>query len=227
MTRFRLGLDLGGTKLELIALGEGARELFRRRVPAPQVNYDATLAAVESLVRHAEAEIGSVASVGIGMPGAISPATDLVKNANSVWLNGRAFHRDIASRLGRDIPIANDADCFALSEAVDGAVEGSGTVFGVILGTGVGGGIVVNGKLLSGPNAIAGEWGHNPLPRQRDDERLGPACYCGRRGCIETFLSGPAFAADHARRTGETLTAEEIVARSEAGNAVAKHSLSL
>jgi len=227
MTRFRLGLDLGGTKLESIALGPGGAELFRTRIPAPQGDYGATLDAIAGVVRDADARLGEEARVGIGMPGAIIPATGLVKNANSVWLNGRPFGRDITERLGREVRIANDADCFALSEAVDGAGQGARTVFGVILGTGVGGGIVVNGTLLSGPNAIAGEWGHNPLPRMRDDERPGPACYCGKKGCIETFLSGPGLKADHARRTGEDVSTEEIAARSEAGDSVARHSLAL
>lgn len=219
--RIRLGVDLGGTKIEIAALGPDGAERLRRRVPSPHGDYDATVRAVRDLVGAVEAELGGTASVGIGAPGAISPATGLVKNANSTWLNGRPLHRDLAAALAREIRIANDADCFALSEAADGAGMGARTVFGVILGTGVGGGIVRDGAPLSGPNAIAGEWGHNPLPWPEPDEWPGPPCYCGRTGCTETFLSGPALAADHARAGGADLPAAEIAARAAAGDSAA------
>jgi fructokinase len=219
--RIRLGVDLGGTKIEIVALGPDGAERLRRRVPSPHGDYDATVRAVRDLVGAAEAELGGTASVGIGAPGAISPATGLVKNANSTWLNGRPLHRDLAAALAREIRIANDADCFALSETADGAGMGARTVFGVILGTGVGGGIVRDGALLSGPNAIAGEWGHNPLPWPEPNEWPGPPCYCGRTGCTETFLSGPALAADHARTGGADLPGVEIAARAAAGDPAA------
>ncbi len=219
----RVGIDLGGTKIEGIALAPDGTELARRRVPTPRGDYEATLAAIAELVQGFEHEVMARCRVGIGMPGAISPATGLVKNANSTWLNGRPFRRDVERALGRPVALANDADCFALSEATDGAGAGARVVFGVILGTGVGGGIVVDGRLLAGPNAIAGEWGHNPLPWPRDDERPGPPCWCGRAGCIETFLSGPGLARDHARATGSAdgaaLSAAEIAARAAAGDA--------
>ena len=188
----RIGIDLGGTKIEIAALdaADGA-VLARERIATPRGDYDATIAAIRDLVAGVEARLGRRGTVGIGIPGAISPATGLVKNANSTWLIGRPFDRDLETALGRPVRLANDANCFALSEAVDGAAAGAGIMFGVILGTGVGGGIVVNGRVLTGANAISGEWGHNPLPWPEDTERPGPACYCGRQGCIETFLSGP------------------------------------
>ena len=203
----RIGIDLGGTKIEAIALA-GARELLRRRIPTPRGDYEATVSAVATLVR----QIGD-GTVGIGIPGALSRVSGLVKNANSTWLIGRPLKRDLEQAIGREVRLENDANCFALSEAVDGAGAGAEVVFGVILGTGVGGGIVVHGRLLTGPNAIAGEWGHNPLPLPGPDDLPLPACYCGRSGCIETYLSGPGLAADHRKLTGETLSAEEIVAR--------------
>ncbi len=208
----RIGIDLGGTKIEGIALADDGRELARRRIPTPRGDYDGTVAAIVDLVAELERDAGSRASVGIGTPGAPSRATGRMKNCNSTWLNDRPLPDDLSRALGREVRIANDADCLALSEATDGAAAGARTVFGVILGTGVGGGIVVDGRLLAGPNAIAGEWGHNPLPAPRDDERPGPPCYCGRRACIETFLSGPGFAADHRASSGRTATAEEVVA---------------
>lgn len=208
----RIGIDLGGSKIEAVALGPGGVELARRRVATPQGDYDGTVRAVAALVGAIEAETGRPGQVGIGMPGAISPATGVIKNANSTCLIGRHLDRDLAAALGRPVRLANDANCFALSEASDGAAAGAGVVFGVILGTGVGGGIVVGGRVLVGPNAVAGEWGHNPLPWAEAAERPGPACYCGKRGCIETFLSGPGLAADHAAATGERLSAEAIVA---------------
>lgn len=208
----RIGIDLGGSKIEAIAIGDDAEVLFRKRLPTPAGDYPATLRIVRRLVDTAERITGRTGSVGIGIPGAISPATGLVKNANSTCLIGHPLDRDLADVLGREVRVANDADCFALSEATDGAGAGYASVFGIILGTGVGGGLVVDGRLLSGPNAIAGEWGHNSLPWPEADETPGPDCYCGRRGCIETFLSGPGLAADHTRQTGRTMTAEEIAA---------------
>ena len=206
----RIGIDLGGTKIEGLALDDEGRELGRLRVPTPRRDYDGTLAAIADLVRALEQRSGGPASVGVGMPGAISPATGLVKNANSTWLIGRAFDRDLADALRRPVRVANDANCFALSEATDGAAAGAGIVFGVILGTGVGGGLVIDGRILEGAHRIAGEWGHNPLPAPTDEERPGPPCYCGRTGCIETFLSGPGLARDHAAASGADLSAVEI-----------------
>lgn len=199
MTRLRIGIDLGGTKTEAAALDETGAILLRRRVETVAGSYADTIATIKGLVEGIETELGRQGSVGVGIPGAISPASGLVKNANSTWLIGKALDRDLAEALGRPVRLANDADCFTLSEATDGAAAGAGITFGVILGTGVGGGIVVNGRPLSGPNAIAGEWGHNPLPWPEDTERPGPACYCGRSGCIETFLSGPGLARDDGR----------------------------
>ena len=216
--RIRLGIDLGGTKTEIIALGPDGFERLRRRVATPQGDYAATIAAVAALVHDAERELGARGTVGIGTPGSISRATGLLRGSNSVWLNGRAIHADLEAALGREVRITNDANCFALSEASDGAGQGAGVVFGVILGTGVGAGIVVDGRVLDGANAIAGEWGHNPLPWPRDDERPGPACFCGRSGCIETWLSGPALVRDHLRATGRTGTAEEIAGLAAAGD---------
>lgn len=211
----RIGVDLGGTKTEAIALeGASGAELGRLRVASPRGDYAATIATIKGLVEELERRLGRRGSVGIGMPGAISPATGLVKNANSTWLIGQAFDRDLAAALERPVRLANDADCFALSEATDGAGQGADVVFGVILGTGVGGGVVVHGRLLSGPNAIAGEWGHNPLPWAEADELPGPRCYCGKSGCIETFLSGPGIERAH----GHGLTLPEIAARAEAGD---------
>ena len=186
----RIGIDLGGTKIEVIALGDDGVELFRRRVDTPRGSYDGTIAAIVDLVHAAEGAVGGRGSVGVGIPGTISPATGLVKNANSTWLNGRPFDRDLAAALERPVRLANDANCFALSEATDGAAAGASIVFGVILGTGTGGGVVVNRHVLVGRNAVAGEWGHNPLPWALPDERPGETCYCGLSGCIETFLSG-------------------------------------
>jgi len=225
----RIGVDLGGTKIEAIALDPGGHELLRRRVPTPVGDYGATIAAVVQLVSQLESEIGRRGTVGIGIPGTISPATGLVKNANSVCLIGHPLDRDLAEALGRPVRLANDADCFALSEATDGAGAGARSVFGVILGTGVGGGLVFDGRLIAGPNRIAGEWGHNPLPWPREwphaDERPGPACYCGRAGCIETFLSGPGLARDHAAATGVALAPAAIVAAAEGGDDRAAASL--
>ncbi len=192
----RIGIDVGGTKIEAIALADDGAELTRKRVATPQGDYEATLEAIVGLVREVESNTGRTGSIGIGMPGAFSSVTGRVKNANSTCLNDRPFDRDLMVRLGRPARFANDANCFALSEATDGAGAGASVVFGVILGTGVGGGIVVDGRILVGRNAIGGEWGHNPLPWPHDNERPGPSCYCGQRGCIEAFLSGPGLTAD-------------------------------
>jgi fructokinase len=221
----RIGIDLGGTKIEGIALGGDGRELARSRRPTPRNDYPATVRAIVDLVAALEAAAGARGTVGIGMPGAISPATGRVKNANSTWLNGQPLREDLEAALGREVRLANDANCFALSEATDGAGAGAAVVFGVIVGTGTGGGIVVDGRVLTGPNAIAGEWGHNPLPWPRDEERPGPPCYCGQTGCIETFLSGPGLARDHEQATGLRLDAPDIVARAEAGEAAATATL--
>ncbi len=208
----RIGIDLGGTKIELLALDAGGAEVFRKRVPTPGTGYEPTVQAVAALVREAEASIGDRGTVGIGIPGALSRATGLVKNANSTYLIGKSLKQDLEVRLAREVRVMNDANCFALSEAVDGAGAGAEVVFGVILGTGVGGGIVVHGEVLTGPNAIAGEWGHNPLPLPTAADLPLPACYCGRVGCIEAYLSGPALARDHEKATGEKRTPAQIVA---------------
>jgi predicted NBD/HSP70 family sugar kinase len=221
----RIGIDLGGTKIEGVALDQDGRERARKRVATPAGDYRATLDAVAGLVEALEREAGGQGTVGVGTPGAVSRATGLLKNANSVCLNGQPLREDLAARLGREVRLANDANCFALSEAVDGAAAGAAVVFGVILGTGTGGGIVVHGRVLDGVNAVAGEWGHNPLPWPRDAERPGPACYCGLHGCIETFLSGPGLARDHAAATGQTLSAADIAARAERGDAACGASL--
>ncbi len=220
----RIGIDLGGTKIEIVALDAFGIEGYRKRIPTPRDDYDATLAAIGSLVREAEAAVGP-ATVGIGMPGTISPATGLVKNANSTWLNGKPLGTDLVRTLQRDVQLANDANCFALSEAVDGAAAGQPIVFGVIVGTGTGGAIVADGRVLVGANAIGGEWGHNPMPWPQPDEWPGPPCYCGRTGCIETFLSGPGMSRQHAERTGEAVDAAIIAARAQAGDVEADRTL--
>jgi fructokinase len=220
-----IGIDLGGSKIEAAALDGSGSIIFRKRRPTPEQDYVATLEAIVELVGAAEAALGAPAPVGIGIPGAISPATGLVKNANSTWLNGRAFDRDIAERLGREVRVANDANCFAVSEAADGAAAGLSPVFGVILGTGVGGGIAIEGRVLTGADAIAGEWGHTPLPSPADDERPGPACWCGRRGCLETWVSGPALARDHEGATGRRWDAARIAAAADAGDTSAEAAL--
>ena len=222
---FRAGVDLGGTKIEILVLDAGGRERFRRRVDTPQNDYTAILDAIAALVADADASIGARCSVGIGTPGSVSRATGLLRGSNSVCLNGMPIRRDLEAVLARPIRISNDANCFALSEATDGVAQGADVVFGVILGTGVGGGIVVSRRVLDGPNGIAGEWGHNPLPWPRDDERPGAACYCGRAGCIETFVSGPAFERDHLARTGRDTPTAQIVAQADEGDAQAQASL--
>jgi fructokinase len=221
----RIGIDLGGTKIEVIALDESGCEISRRRTPTPQNDYKATLDAIVHLVHGVEAELGRRGTVGVGTPGAISRATGLLKNSNSVCLNGQPMLDDLERRLERTIRLENDANCFALSEAVDGAAEGAPVVFGAIIGTGTGAGIVVNGQALTGPNAIAGEWGHNPLPWPAASELPGPDCYCGKRGCIETWLSGPGMARRHLERTGEGLDVPAIIARAIAGNATCSQTL--
>lgn len=222
----RIGIDLGGSKIEGIALADSGEVLERRRVATPKGSYQATVTAIVALVEGIEAHLGEEGTVGIGIPGAISPVSDLVKNANSTCLIGQPLHLDLSEALGREVRLANDANCFAISEATDGAAAKAGVVFGVIIGTGTGGGLVVNGHLITGPNAIAGEWGHNPLPWPLADELPGQDCYCGRQGCIETWLSGPGFERDYARYSNSALTVPEIVALAERGNSIAASALS-
>ena len=214
----RLGVDLGGTKIEIVALARDGRELLRRRVPTPRHDYGATIEALAGLVAAAEHDLGMRGTVGVGTPGSISRATGLLRGSNSVCLNGQPIRRDLEAALGREVRITNDANCFALSEATDGAAAGAAVVLGVIVGTGVGSGVVVRGQVLDGPNAIAGEWGHNPLPWPRDDERPGAPCFCGRSGCIETWLSGPGIERDHLAVTGEQAFAQDIAARAAGGD---------
>jgi fructokinase len=218
----RIGVDLGGTKTEIIALDERRTELLRRREATPAGDYDGTIALLARLVRETEIEVGKRGSVGVGAPGSLSPATGRMRNSNSTCLNGRALKSDLERALGREIRLSNDANCFALSEAVDGAGRASSITFGVILGTGVGGGVVVNGHVLSGATSIAGEWGHNALPWPRADELPGRTCYCGKAGCIETFLSGPGLAEDHLAATGKRSTAEEIATRAATDDAASQ-----
>lgn len=213
----RIGVDLGGTKTEIIALADDGKVRLRRRIATPSGGYRDTLAAVVALVDMAERELGCRASVGVGTPGAISPASGLIKNANSTCLNGQALDRDLSAALGRPVRIANDANCMALSEAIDGAAAGAGCVFGVIIGTGVGGGVVIDTRVRIGPNAIAGEWGHNPLPLPDADDLPLPPCYCGRRGCVETYLCGHGLVADHRRHGGSEDDARLIAAAASAG----------
>ena len=221
----RLGVDLGGTKIEIIALAADGRERLRRRVATPKEDYRGILNVVAQLVADAEAELGESGTVGVGTPGSISRATGLLRGSNSVCLNGKPIKTDLEALLHRRVQITNDANCFALSEATDGGGAGAEVVFGVILGTGVGAGIVVHGVLLTGLNAIAGEWGHNPLPWPRDDERPGAPCFCGHSGCIETFLSGPGLERDHLRATGEAATAHDIGARAAIGDAACEQTM--
>jgi fructokinase len=221
----RVGIDLGGTKIAGVALGADGRACAERRAPAPRDDYAATVAAVAAMVAALEQAAGPSGSIGVGMPGSLVPASGLAQNANSTWLNGRPFQRDLEARLGRPVRLANDANCFALSEAVDGAAAGARSVFGVILGTGCGGGLVFDGTLIDGPRGIGGEWGHNPLPWAERHEHPGPHCWCGRIGCIETWVSGSGLAADHARATGTRLSAEEIAAHAAGGDAAAQAAL--
>ena len=220
----RIGIDLGGTKIEAIALSPTGEEIARRRIATPR-DYAASLEAITTLVRELEQAAGGTGTVGVGIPGAVVPRTGLVKNANSTWLNGQPLGRDLEHRLGRPVRLMNDANCFALSEATDGAGAGARVIFGVILGTGVGGGIVAGGRVLTGANLIAGEWGHNPLPWSSDAEQPGPPCYCGKRGCIETWLSGPGFVRDHAQLTGRALSGPEIVQAAARGDPDASRAL--
>jgi fructokinase len=220
----RIGIDLGGTKIEGIAL-EGSREVARVRVETPRDDYAATIAAIAAVVADLERTAGGRGTVGVGIPGTLSSATGLVKNANSVWLLGRPLQIDLEQALVREVRIANDANCFALSEATDGAAAGADVVFGVIVGTGTGAGISVHGRVLTGANGIAGEWGHNPLPWAEGDECPGPPCYCGRHGCVETFLSGPGLTRDHERRSGQRIAAKDIAARSAAGDPLAAETM--
>ncbi len=222
---FRIGIDLGGTKIEAAALDRDGRVALSRRVATPVGDYSLTVAAIVDLVGAIERELLIKAPVGVGIPGAISPRTGLVKGANSTCLIGRPLKEDLEEALERPLRLMNDANCFALSEAEGGAGKGRETVFGVILGTGVGGGVVIGGRVLAGLNAIAGEWGHNPLPSPTPDEIPGPLCWCGRRGCVETFLSGPALAADHRRHGGESLSPQEIAAASRKGEEACRATL--
>ena len=221
----RIGIDLGGTKIEGIVLGPDGAELARERVSTPAGDYRVTLQVVAALVAKLEADAGGECRVGIGMPGSFSRASGRVRNANSVCLNGQPMQRDLEALLGRPLRFANDADCLALSEATDGTAAGARVVFGVIVGTGTGGGIVVDGRLLSGPNGIAGEWGHNPLPWPQAEELPGPACYCGLHGCIETWLSGPGLANDYLQATGDGVESVEIARRARHGETAAQASL--
>lgn len=220
-----LGIDLGGSKIEARLFDDARRELWRERIATPQGDYGTTLAAITGLVGRAREQTpGAAPTIGIGTPGSAG-ALGRIKNANSTCLNGHALQADLEMLLGQQVALANDANCLALSEAVDGAGAGADCVFAVILGTGVGAGIAVGGRVLGGPNGLAGEWGHNPLPGPSNDERPGPRCYCGRRGCIEAWLSGPALAADHARHGGATLDAAAIAARATAGDPACTASL--
>jgi fructokinase len=221
----RIGVDLGGTKIEAAALNCNDAIVARRRVATPADDYEETVGAIVALVESLEADYDEQGSVGAGIPGAISPETGLVKNANSTCLIGHPLDRDLSEALKRPVRVANDANCFALSEAMGGAASGAASAFGVILGTGVGGGLVVDGELLGGAQAIAGEWGHNPMPGLLDEEWVDRRCYCGRLNCIETFLSGPALAVDHLRRGGDELTTEEIAARARVGDEAAQVSV--
>jgi fructokinase len=221
----RIGIDLGGTKIEGIVLSAAGLVVAGRRIATPREDYDGTVRAVAGLVSALEAESATRGTVGVGTPGAISRATGVVKNSNSTWLNGRPLHLDLELALGRPVRLANDANCFALSEACDGAAAGAEVVFGVIIGTGTGGGVVIRQQVLTGPNAIAGEWGHNPLPWPDPEELPGDPCYCGLRGCIETFLSGPGLSADHARVTGDARSSADIAALAAAGDAAGEATL--
>ncbi|HJZ83948.1 MAG TPA: ROK family protein [Polyangia bacterium] len=221
----RIGVDLGGTKIEAIALDDAGELLLRRRVPTPH-DYAATISAIAELVEGFERELGwQDTRVGIGTPGAVSPVTGLMKNCNSVWLNQKPLWRDLGARLGRPLRLANDANCFALSEARDGAAAGARGVFGVIVGTGTGGGVVIDGRIWNGANAIAGEWGHNPLPWPQGSELGGPGCWCGQTGCIELYLSGPGLARDHQAATGDELAPADIAARADQGDPAAEATL--
>jgi fructokinase len=216
-SRVRIGIDLGGTKTEALALDHFGKELARVRIDSPQRDYDATIAAMVAVVQQLETQTGQHGTVGAGIPGSIR-ANGLVKNANSTWLNGRPLPEDLSEALGREVRVANDANCLAVSEATDGAAKGRRVVFGVILGTGAGGGIAINGQVHAGPNGVAGEWGHNPLPLPNANEMPGPLCYCGRRGCMEMWVSGTGVARDHREVSGEALTTRQIAERWQSGD---------
>ena len=219
----RIGVDIGGTKLEAIALGPGGTTRARRRIATPSGDYAGTVRAVAGLVRAVETDAGETGSIGIGIPGSVSRASGLVKGANSTCLNGHSLDRDLTAAIGRPVRLANDANCFALSEASDGAAEGRRVVFGAILGTGVGGGIVIDGRVLDGANSIAGEWGHTPLPAPDGED--DPVCWCGRTGCVEAYLSGPAMTADHARRHGGARSARDLASAAAEGDAASRATL--
>jgi len=217
----RIGVDLGGTKIEFVALERDGVELHRHRIPTPRFDYEATVRAIADGVKEMEKQLGRVGSVGVGIPGTVSTRTGLVKNANSTWLNGKPFDKDLSRALSREVRCANDANCLAVSEATDGAGAGKHIVFAVILGTGCGGGIAVDGRVHGGSNGVAGEWGHNTLPWMRAEEFPGPPCYCGKNGCIETWISGTGLEKDYERATTISLHGPEILARSEAGEPAA------
>ena len=221
----RIGIDLGGTKIAGVALSPDGDEVAANRVPTPRHDYAATIAAIADLIERLEQEAGAAGTIGVGIPGSLSPRSGVMQNSNSVWLNGRPFHRDLEHELARQVRMANDANCFALSEAVDGAAESANCVFGVILGTGCGGGIVIDGTCVSGPRSIGGEWGHTPLPWSEPGEHPGPQCWCGRLGCMETWVSGTALARDHLEQTGEELAGEDVVALATQGNTQAMATL--
>jgi fructokinase len=223
--KIQIGIDLGGTKIEFVALESDGRELYRHRVSTPRGDYDGTIRAIQAGVARIESLLQRSGTVGVGIPGTISQITHLVKNANSLWLNGRAFDRDLSTALQREVRCANDANCLALSEATDGAGAGMRVVFAIVLGTGCGGGLAIEGRVHNGRNGVAGEWGHTTLPWMRAEEYPGPECYCGYRGCIETWISGTGLEADYERVTKTKLPGKEIVARSEAGEPAAKGSL--
>jgi fructokinase len=216
-TEMRIGIDLGGTKIEALAIDNEGIELARYRIDTPREDYDATIQAMVGLVRRLEEQTGQTGSVGAGIPGSISRITGVVKNSNSTWLNGRPLDKDLTAALGREVRLANDANCLAVSEATDGAAAGKRLVFAVILGTGCGGGIALDGRVHNGPNGVAGEWGHNPLPWPKPEESPGPACYCGKRGCMEMWVSGTGIALDYKSVTGRTRTTREIVSEFDAG----------
>lgn len=217
-SEMRIGIDLGGTKIEALAIDSQGRELTRHRIDTPREDYEATIAAMAGLVHRIEQETGNTGAVGAGIPGSVSSLTGLVKNANSTWLNGKPLDRDLSLALNREVRVANDANCLAVSEATDGAAAGKRVVFGVILGTGCGGGVAIDGRLHTGPNGVGGEWGHNPLPWARGDELPGPECYCGQRGCLETWISGTGVSQDHKRVTGKEQTTHEIMEAYKAGD---------
>lgn len=220
--RIRIGIDLGGTKIEILAIDRGGKELTRHRVATPRHDYDGSIRLMAELVARVERETGRTGTIGVAIPGSISAITGLVKNANSTWLNGKPLDRDLSAALGREARCVNDANCLAVSEATDGAAAGAGMVFAAILGTGCGSGIAVRGRVHAGPNGVAGEWGHNPLPWPTPEEVPGPACYCGKHGCLETWISGSGLEADYAGATGSKLTGREILARAEGGDAAAE-----